>query len=345
LDLEVTLQLANFLFAATVAFYVGASALFAVPLLSSTSSWGRALAGARWAPRLLAVGVPLHAAHIVVWSVVMHVCPVEGIHFGLSVGSLCACLAYLLVRHRYRIDAVGAFVAPQALVFLLASRFVGGVDGVPRLRSALLPFHVVSNLLGIALFALAFAAAVAYLLQDRRLKHKALDGIDRLPPVEALDRAEHRFLVAGFPLLTIGVLTGTFWAREVEAGGAAAIARAALAYACWAFIGAILVLRASAGWRGRRAALGTILGFGLTLLVLVAYLIRSFMGLRARMCCPRCWLAYRVGPSSTKPWFCRRAIESRSWLRRGWPRPRSIPRVARFVTSSRARGVPRAATT
>lgn len=273
-----TLQLANLLFAATVAFYLGASALFVVPLLTAVSSGGRAVAGARWAPRLLSLGVPLHAAHIAVWSVVLHVCPVEGIHFSLSVGSMCACLAYLLVRNRYRIDAVGAFVAPQALVFLLASRFVGGVDEAPRLRSALLPFHVASNLLGIALFALAFAAAVAYLVQDRRLKRKALDGIERLPTVEALDRAEHRFLVAGFPLLTIGALTGTFWAREFEAGGAADIARAALSYLCWAFIGAVLVLRAAGGWRGRRAALGTIFGFGLTLLVLAAYLLRSFMG-------------------------------------------------------------------
>lgn len=272
------LQLANVLFAATVAVYLGASGLFAVSLLSPEGLASRASAGARWAPRLLALGVPLHAAHIVVWSVVLHVCPVEGIHFALSIGSMFACAAYLLVRRRYRIDAVGAFVAPQALAFLLASRFVGGVDVEPRLRSALLPFHVVSNLLGIALFTLAFAAAVAYLLQNNRLKHKSLEAIERLPPVEALDRAEHRFLVAGFPLLTIGVLTGTIWAREVEAGGAADIARAALSYACWAFIGAVLLLRAVAGWRGRRAALGTIFGFGLTLLVLVAYLIRSFIG-------------------------------------------------------------------
>ncbi|HXX67939.1 MAG TPA: cytochrome c biogenesis protein CcsA [Polyangiaceae bacterium] len=273
-----TLQLANILFAATVAVYLGASVLFAVPLLSSDGSASRASVGGRWAPRLLSLGVPLHAAHIIVWSIVLHVCPVEGIHFALSVGSMFACAAYLLVRRRYRIDAVGAFVAPQALAFLLASRFVGGVDEEPRLRSALLPFHVVSNLLGIALFTLAFAAAVAYLLQNNHLKHKSLEAIERLPPIEALDRAEHRFLVAAFPLLTIGVLTGTIWAREVEAGGPADIARAALSYACWAFIGAVLLLRAAAGWRGRRAALGTIFGFGLTLLVLVAYLIRSVMG-------------------------------------------------------------------
>ncbi len=265
-----TIDLANWLFVATAASYFAASVIFIAELL------GRAGRAGPWAARLVALGVPLHAAQIVVWSLVLHVCPVEGIHFSLSVASMLACLAYVLARLRYRVDVVGAFVAPQALAFLLASRFVGPVNDEPRLRSALLPFHVAANLLGVALFTMAFAAAVAYLLQESRLKHKRFAGASRLPPIDALDRAEHGFLVAGFPLLTIGILTGTLWAREIEAGGAAAIARACLSYASWALIGGVLLLRAAAGWRGRRAAFGTILGFGLTLLVLVTYLVRSF---------------------------------------------------------------------
>ncbi|HEY8091800.1 MAG TPA: cytochrome c biogenesis protein CcsA [Polyangiaceae bacterium] len=264
--------LADVLFGATAGAYLAASVLFIGFLL------GRADRAVRFAPRLVALGVPLHAAQICVWSLVLHVCPVEGIHFALSVASMLVCLVYVVARTRLRIDVVGAFVAPQALAFLLASRFVGPVDEVPRLRSALLPFHVVSNLLGIALFTLAFAAAVAYLLQERRLKSKKLDRVERMPPIDALDRAEHRFLVAGFPLLTIGILTGTIWAREIESGGAAEIARAALSYASWALIGGVLLLRAAAGWRGRRAAYGTIVGFSLTVLVLLLYLARSMGG-------------------------------------------------------------------
>ncbi len=265
-----TAQLANLLFGATAVVYAFASVLFVADLL------GRARALAGWAPRLVAVGVPLHAAHIVVWSLVLHVCPVEGIHFALSVASMLACFAYVLARSRYRVDAVGAFVAPQALAFLLASRFVGTVADEPRLRSAFLPFHVVSNLLGIALFTLAFAAAVAYLVQEHRLKSKHFEGVERLPPVDALDRAEHRFLALGFPLLTIGILTGTIWAREIAGG--TGIARASIAYASWVLIGGVLLLRAAAGWRGRRAAVGTILGFGLSMVVMLMYLVRGLWG-------------------------------------------------------------------
>jgi ABC-type uncharacterized transport system permease subunit len=263
-------ELADLFFIATAAAYFGASVLFIAFLAGYLEKY------VRWAPMLVLVGVPLHATHIVLWSLVLHVCPVEGIHFALSVASMLGCLVYVLARTRWRIDVMGAFVAPQALTFLLASRLVGRVDAAPQLRSALLPFHVVANLLGIALFTLACAAALGYLVQERRLKQKRLQGVfERLPPVDALDQAEHRFLAAGFPLLTIGILTGTLWAREVTGDGFAGIARAALSYASWALIGGVLLLRAAAGWRGRRAALGTILGFGLTLLVLLFYLVRS----------------------------------------------------------------------
>jgi ABC-type uncharacterized transport system permease subunit len=268
----VTLELANWLFGATATIYLAASVLFILDLM------GRGGKLARWAPTLVGLGVPLHASHIVVWSLVLRVCPVEGIHFALSVVSMFVCFAYVLARLRYKVDVVGAFVAPQALAFLLASRFAGSVANEPRLRSALLPFHVISNLLGIALFTLACAAAVAYLLQERRLKHKDLNRVERLPAVDALDRWEHTFLVAGFPLLTIGILTGTIWARDVAEGGFTFVARATLSYACWVLIGSVLLLRAAAGWRGRRAAFGTILGFGLAMLVLIVYLVRSVVG-------------------------------------------------------------------
>src|SRR5579872_2427651 len=138
------LALANVLFVATALLYLTASVLFIGDLAGVGRSGGGVGAFgrvARFAPWLVAAGVPCHAAQIVVWSLVLGVCPVEGIHFALSVASMLACLAYVLGRLRFRMDAVGAFVAPQALAFLLASRFVGpAVDGEPRLRSALLPF-------------------------------------------------------------------------------------------------------------------------------------------------------------------------------------------------------------
>jgi ABC-type uncharacterized transport system permease subunit len=268
---EVSSFLVDALFVATAGAYLAACVLFTAFLGND-----RFATAGRVAPVLVAFGAVLHAAHIVVSSLVWHVCPVEGIHFAMSVVSLLACALYLVMRRRYRIDVVGAFVAPVALTFLLASRLVAAIEPEQRYRSTLLPVHVTANLLGYALFSLAFAAAVTYLLQEKRLKDKKLVGLfRRLPSLDALDRAEHRFLLAGFPLFTVGILTGTYWAHEVEAGSTTDIARAVLGYVTWALFAAVLCLRAGAGWRGKRAAYGTIAGFAFAVLVLAVYWIKS----------------------------------------------------------------------
>jgi ABC-type uncharacterized transport system permease subunit len=265
-------ELADVLFFVTALLYLSASVMFMAYLLGSSA----APKIAKIAPRLIAVGAVLHATHIVVYSLVLRVCPVEGIHFPMSVASMLTCAGYVVLRNRWRIDVVGAFVAPLALTTLMASRFVGSDDVAPKMRSAILPFHVTMNLLGVALFSLAFAAAALYLVQEKLLKRKRVEGLfQRLPPLDSLDKAEHRFLLAGFPLLTLGIVTGTLWARRLDPGSSSDVARTAFGYVTWLLIAAVLLLRAAAGWRGRRAAYGTIAGFGFAILVLLLYLMRG----------------------------------------------------------------------
>ena len=262
---------AEILFYMTVLAYGAASVLFLRYLARGKGDVGAL------GPRLIGAGASTHALHIVLASLVLHVCPVEGIHFPMSVASMTTCVAYLLARKRLKVEVAGAFVAPLALTSLLASHFVGGgAEPGARMKSAILPFHVTTNLIGVGLFTLAFSAATLYLVQERLLKRKQIDGVfRRLPPLDVLDRAEHRFLLAGFPLLTIGIITGTLWARRVEMGASSEVLRAVFGYVTWLVIAGVLVLRAAAGWRGRRAAYGTIAGFGFAVLVLMFYLLRS----------------------------------------------------------------------
>jgi len=262
---------ANVLFVLTATTYVAASAIFLRFLVRGKGDVGKL------GPRLIGLGALLHAAHICVASLVLKVCPVEGIHFPMSVASMLMCVAYVFARKRLRVEVAGAFIAPLALTSLMASRFVGGgAEPGEGIKSAILPFHVTLNLFGVALFALAFSAATLYLVQERFVKSKNIDGMSRrLPPLDALDRAEHRFLLAGFPLLTIGIITGTVWAKRVESGSTSDILRAVFGYVTWLVIAGVLFLRAAAGWRGRRAAYGTIAGFAFAVLVLVVYLVRK----------------------------------------------------------------------
>ena len=262
--------IAELFFALTAICYVAASSLFLRFLVRGQGDIGMT------APRLVAFGAVAHGVQICVASVILKQCPVEGIHFPMSVASMLMCIAYVVFRKRFRVEVAGAFVAPLALTSLLASRFVGAAEPGEKIKGVILPFHVTSNLFGVALFALAFSAAALYLVQERLVKKKRIDGVSRrLPPLDALDRAEHRFLLGGFPLLTIGIVTGTLWARRVEAGATSEVLRAAFGYVTWLVIAGVLFLRAAAGWRGRRAAYGTIAGFTFAVVVLVIYLTRS----------------------------------------------------------------------
>ena len=78
--------------------------------------------------------------------------------------------------------------------------------------------------------------------------------------------------------MTLGIITGTAWAHRIESGSPAEIARALFAYATWVLFGGVLVLRALLGWRGRRAAYGTIAGFLCAVAVLIVYLVRGTVG-------------------------------------------------------------------
>ncbi len=282
-----SLQFANALFFATALAYLAAAALYLAFLAGAKTASSEARAGGgadasrvpnRIAPVLLGVGAAMHGAHVYVASELAHVCPVEGIHSAMSVVSFFVCCVYLALRSRWRIDVLGAFVAPFALTSLLASRLAGGgdVSPGPAIKGALLPVHVALNVLGVALFSLASAAAIAYLVQEKQVKKKRLEGVfQRLPPLDSLDRAEHRLLLWSFPLLTMGIVTGAFWTKRIELGGSLAVMHAALGYGSWMICAAVLLLRAGAGWRGRRAAYGTIAGFGFTVLLLLMYLLGS----------------------------------------------------------------------
>lgn len=284
-------------FALSLAFYGASSALFFSevarrrvrgPLAGTSASLGAGgttgTAGTTggapgepspMAPRLLGAGAAFHAAYVAIASFVAHVCPVHSVHFLLSTASLLAAAVYLAARRRFGIHALGMIIGPLGLAFLLGTFFIGQPGSGPKLSPLFIAAHVLANLLGVALFLLAGCAAVLYLVQEKRLKQKRpMARIAGLPPLDTLDHAVHRFLIAGFPLLTLGIITGTLWARHLEVGSPDEVMRMVFGYATWLLIAAVLLLRTAIGWRGRRAAYGTIAGFSCALVVLGIYLMR-----------------------------------------------------------------------
>jgi ABC-type uncharacterized transport system permease subunit len=268
---------------ATIAFYFGviaysvAGTLFFLDLLRKDGE----IARAEWAPRLLALGGVLHAVHVLTASLLSHVCPIDSLHFALSFSALIAVGAYLALRQRLRLSALGAFIAPIALTFLVGAQFVGqSSEAALGVSRTLLMFHIAANVLGIGFFLIAGAAGSVYLVQERRLRTKKRVASlgSRLPPLEALDTTGHRLLLAGFPLLTFGVVTGAVFSQQLTNSGGAESLRSLLGYATWVLLATVLVLRKTAGFSGRKAAYGTLLGVFCMLLLLLMYAVRGSGG-------------------------------------------------------------------
>lgn len=267
-------------FALALLFYVASCALYFTGIVrqkGKAEAKSKADRGARLAPICLSVGALGHATYVGLASFVAHVCPVHSVHFFLSVASLFATAGYLTLRRRFRIEAMGVLVGPLGLALLLGTYFLGAPAPEQRFSSWFIGLHVVVSLLGVALFWLAGGAAGLYLVQEKRLKEKRI-AKSNLPPLDALDRAVHRFLMAGFPLLTIGIISGTYWARQLETGTPEEVMRIVLSFAMWLLIAAVLLLRVTAGWRGRLAAYGTIAGLVCASAVVVIYLVRPVRG-------------------------------------------------------------------
>jgi ABC-type uncharacterized transport system permease subunit len=230
-----------------------------------------------WSTRLLGAAVVSHLAFLGADFAVAGNLPTADIRQALAVMSLLIAIGYLAALQRYRLAVLGAIITPVTLLLFLGAGFHRDVAAVPdEVRSALLPIHISVNIFGVVAFALAFAVALAYVIQERLLRSKQLDGLfQRLPPLHVLDLLAFRLVTIGFPLLTVGIVTGAIVAARI--GGEESVLNvsrltAMLAWLCFA---AVLFLRVVAGFRGRRAAIGTMLGFICAVFVLVGYVIRA----------------------------------------------------------------------
>jgi len=257
----------------TAALYAVAAGLYVAYLAKGNEQ------GSRWSAWVLAAAVVSHLGFVATsWAIGGHP-PTSDIHQALSFMSLVLVAVFLvLARTRERLRVLGAFITPVTLLlFLGAAMRRGAGEHVPEgVRSALLPVHVGVNVLGLAAFAVAFAAGAAYVIQERQLRRKKLGGLfQRLPALDVLDQLGLRSVLVGFPLLTIGVVTGTMWIVQGSLGLSATQGFGLLA---WLLFAGVLLLRVAAGWRGRKAAIGTMLGFLCTMLVLVGYVVRDGFG-------------------------------------------------------------------
>jgi len=178
---------------------------------------------------------------------------------------------------RHRLHVLGSFIVPLALVSLVSAAALP--DTVPTLQPVFrtLWVHVTLSMLGTVGFAVAFVAGVMYLIQDGLLKSKRFNVLySKLPALDFLDDLNQQSIVLGFPLLTLGIITGAISAEFARGTYVNWNPEQTWALVTWLFYFVVLVGRLTVGWRAKRAAYLTIIGFAGVVLTLVGVAIKSF---------------------------------------------------------------------
>lgn len=246
------------LFKITTLCYLAATCGYLVHVASGRSAAEKT---GRW---LMRGAFVLHCVTLALRFVEAGYTPVANLHESLSFFAWCMTGTFLLFDLRYGLAVLGAFLSPLALLLMvIGSSMPQQVTELsPMLDSWWFPIHVGLAFLGNAVFAIAFIAGAMYLLQERMLKSKRLSALFfRLPSLDTLDGLNYRCLTWGFPLMTMGIISGAAWAHSAWGSYWRWDPKETWALISWFVYAALLHGRLAIGWRGRRAAILAIVGF------------------------------------------------------------------------------------
>lgn len=272
-----------FLFRVTLLFYAVATILFLIEVAT------RHVKTAQYARWTISGGFLLHCATLIARFLETGHTPVAGLHESLSFFAWALVGCFLLFDLRYRLAVLGAFLSPLALILMIVGSAVGtgAHEANPMLESWWFPIHVSLAFLGHAVFAIAFVAGIMYLIQERMLKSKRFSALYyKLPSLDTLDSINYKCLSFGFPLMTMGIISGAVWANSAWGGYWRWDPKETWALITWFWYAALLHGRLTVGWRGRRAAIFAIIGFigliftflGVNLLLASAHTFKALGG-------------------------------------------------------------------
>jgi cytochrome c-type biogenesis protein CcsB len=182
-----------------------------------------------------------------------------------------AVTAWLVVWYRQSrqhgtaaLQRLGGFVLLPVVVLM----FLGGTvlyaqaaPLIPALNSYWITIHVSAAATASGILLVSGVASVLYLLSAGDSSRIAA----RLPASATLDRLAYRTAVVALPIWTFAIITGAVWAEAAWGRYWGWDPKETCALVAWVVYAGYLHARATAGWRGSRAAWINVVGFGVML--------------------------------------------------------------------------------
>jgi ABC-type transport system involved in cytochrome c biogenesis permease subunit len=199
-----------------------------------------------------AFGFLLHTAFLIERAIEAKHLPLATLFESVNFFGWSTMLLFLLVEYKYRLGILGSFLLPVVFLIIFYASFLSKqiVPLPPALESYWLGIHVTLAFLSYGAFVLSFVTGVMYLI---------------LPSIETLDYLSYKSISLGFPLLTLGIITGALWANNAWGSYWSWDPKETWSLITWLIYASYLHARVIAGWRGRKAAYLSIVGFGCVL--------------------------------------------------------------------------------
>src|SRR5215471_2295949 len=212
------------------------------------------------------LGSVFHLVSITEEGIVNNRCPITNLYETLSMCAFLIVVVFLAIHLRYKVESLSVFIFPLVFVMALVATLGNPVSAwtSPIVRTTWLTVHIVLVLLGYAALLITAVASVLYLFQERELKAKRPNKFYyRLPALGTLDELISKFMAVGFVLITLAVIAGSTWAFIELKADWIRQPKIVISFFTWGVYLALVCLRVTAGWRGRKAAILTItvLGF------------------------------------------------------------------------------------
>ena len=183
-------------------------------------------------------------------------------------GALAVTGVFLVLLRRQPIRYLGTFIVLPVLLTLglaVTVLYTESAQLVPALKSVWLVIHVSAAIIASGLLTVGFAQTICFLVQDRleqRGPDRPASFFDRLPSAAALDRASYRMHAFAYPIWTFAVIAGAIWAENAWGRYWGWDPKETWAFITWMVLTAYLHARATAGWKGRKAAYVALLAYG-----------------------------------------------------------------------------------
>ncbi len=257
---------------------VSATVLYLIALILHSLEWAsmrgveppseqQQHSGQRWGR--LGLSVTLVAAIVHVAGVVLRGIAAERAPWGNMYEFVTSSLAMAVVIYLVGVFAFGwkgfglpvTLLASMGLGLAVTVLYVDVAPLMPALHSVWFVVHIVAAALAGAIFNIGGIAAILFLVRQRAERKGTVKGyLARLPQTATLDRVSYRMHAFAFPLWTFAVAAGAIWAQYAWGRFWGWDPKETWSLVTWIVYAAYLHARATAGWKGTRAAVLAIIG-------------------------------------------------------------------------------------